>query len=196
MAKRLTAEQRRDHILDAAARVFAEHGFEATRMDDVAEEAQVAKGLLYKHFPSKDALFEFLVDRHGQAFVCALREALSDAPTAATPQAFLERGLGVWVDQAAADRPDFNFVDTGVHDAYDTLRERIRDEITAVFLAFEPSAEPDLTRLVAAALQGAAESMVLEWRSNPAGITRDEVVQLLATFCWEGLQGLRQLQRT
>lgn len=194
MAKRLTADQRREHILEAAARVFAEHGFEATRMEDVAEEAQVAKGLLYKHFPSKDALFEFLVDRHGQAFVTALRDALADAPTAATPQAFLERGLGVWVDQAAAERPEFNFVDTGAHDAYDTLRERIREEITAVFLAFAPSAEVESTRLLAAALQGAAESMVLEWKNRPAGIPRDEVVQLLTAFCWEGLQGLQQLQ--
>lgn len=191
MGKRLTAGARREQLLDAAARVFAQRGFEATRMDDIADEAGVAKGLLYKHFPSKDALFEFLVDRQGRKFVDALRDALAGAPSTSGPRQLLERGFELWVEQAASERPEFNFVDTSVHDAYDTLRDRVRDEILAAFVAFEPSAEPEATRLVAAALQGAAESLVLEWKNRPGGIPKDDVVQLLAQFCWEGLQGLR-----
>lgn len=45
-------------ILDHARRLFADRGFEATSIDDVAEAAGVAKGAVYHHFASKEALFE------------------------------------------------------------------------------------------------------------------------------------------
>jgi AcrR family transcriptional regulator len=48
-------------ILDAALEEFAEHGYAATRLDDVARRAGVAKGTLYLYVPSKQALFEALV---------------------------------------------------------------------------------------------------------------------------------------
>src|SRR5262245_40481275 len=41
---------RRQAILDAALGVFAAHGFEAARLDDIAARAGVAKGTLYLHF--------------------------------------------------------------------------------------------------------------------------------------------------
>ena len=52
---------RRDAILDAALTVFAERGFEAARLDDVAVRAGVAKGTLYLYFKDKEALFEEVV---------------------------------------------------------------------------------------------------------------------------------------
>jgi AcrR family transcriptional regulator len=52
---------RRDAILDAALTVFAERGFEAARLDDVAARAGVAKGTLYLYFKDKEALFEEVV---------------------------------------------------------------------------------------------------------------------------------------
>src|SRR5215469_11988463 len=48
-------------ILDAALAVFAERGFAATRMDDIAERAGVTKGTIYLYFKSKDAVFRSLV---------------------------------------------------------------------------------------------------------------------------------------
>jgi AcrR family transcriptional regulator len=54
---------RRDAILDAALTVFAERGFEAARLDDVAARAGVAKGTLYLYFKDKEALFEDVVRR-------------------------------------------------------------------------------------------------------------------------------------
>ncbi|MFJ4703829.1 TetR/AcrR family transcriptional regulator [Streptomyces anulatus] len=56
MARRVDAAARRDLILKAAVRVFARQGFAATRVDDVAGEAGVAKGSVYLHFDSRDAL--------------------------------------------------------------------------------------------------------------------------------------------
>ena len=60
-ARKVEPETRRQAILDAALAVFAERGFEAARLDDVAARAGVAKGTLYLYFRDKEALFEELV---------------------------------------------------------------------------------------------------------------------------------------
>lgn len=54
-------EARPQEILNSAMTVFAEKGFAAARMDDVARRAGVSKGTLYLYFPSKDELFKSLV---------------------------------------------------------------------------------------------------------------------------------------
>jgi len=59
--KRPTQDERRAAILAAALDVFAENGFAAARLDDVAQKAGVAKGTLYLYFPDKEALFEALL---------------------------------------------------------------------------------------------------------------------------------------
>ena len=60
-ARRVAPEARREAILKAALAVFAAHGFEAARLEDVAAHAGVAKGTLYLYFQDKEALFEALV---------------------------------------------------------------------------------------------------------------------------------------
>ena len=50
----IAQEDRRKLILDAAIRVFAEHGYHGSRVGDIAEDAGVAHGLLYHYFASKD----------------------------------------------------------------------------------------------------------------------------------------------
>jgi AcrR family transcriptional regulator len=59
--RRMNPEQRRADILKAAFACFAERGFAATRMEDVASRAGIAKGTVYLHFPDKEALFISLV---------------------------------------------------------------------------------------------------------------------------------------
>ncbi|MCJ9753610.1 TetR/AcrR family transcriptional regulator [Neorhizobium sp. BETTINA12A] len=54
-------QQRRADILAAAFACFSERGFAATRMEDVAARAGIAKGTVYLHFPDKEALFTELV---------------------------------------------------------------------------------------------------------------------------------------
>lgn len=60
-AGKLEPAKRKQAILDAALSVFAEHGFEAARLDDVAARAGVAKGTLYLYFEDKEKLFEEVV---------------------------------------------------------------------------------------------------------------------------------------
>ena len=54
-------EERKQQLLDAAARLFAERGYGATRIADICREAGVAKGLFYWYFPTKAELFTELV---------------------------------------------------------------------------------------------------------------------------------------
>jgi len=54
-------EARPSEILEAALAVFAERGYAATRMDDIAARAGVTKGTIYLYFDSKDAVFRSLV---------------------------------------------------------------------------------------------------------------------------------------
>jgi AcrR family transcriptional regulator len=61
---RLPADQRRAVIEEAAARLFAERGYVATRLDDIAAAADVTKPMLYRHFESKKALHLALLAKH------------------------------------------------------------------------------------------------------------------------------------
>ncbi|MEU7138268.1 TetR/AcrR family transcriptional regulator [Nocardia sp. NPDC046473] len=56
MPKKVDRAGRREEILDAAVRVFARKGFAASRIEDVAAEAGIAKGSVYLYFDSRDAL--------------------------------------------------------------------------------------------------------------------------------------------
>jgi AcrR family transcriptional regulator len=55
--QRLSAEARRESILRAVRRVFAENGFRGTTTRALADAAGVSEALLYKHFPNKEALY-------------------------------------------------------------------------------------------------------------------------------------------
>lgn len=68
-------------IVEAAARIFAEHGYDDTEMDRVAAALGIAKGTLYLYFPGKKELFFACVDegmREMQAAVSAERDADRD----------------------------------------------------------------------------------------------------------------------
>lgn len=83
-AKSAQQAARREEILKAALAVFAEHGFEAARLDDVASRAGVAKGTLYLYFADKSALFQDLVRTAADPLIARLT-ALSAAPDVPAP---------------------------------------------------------------------------------------------------------------
>ncbi|MCP3822821.1 TetR/AcrR family transcriptional regulator [Streptomyces sp. A3M-1-3] len=62
MAKQDRAVRTRKAILEAAARVFEEHGYEASKITDIVKIAQVTKGALYFHFDSKEDLAQAVMD--------------------------------------------------------------------------------------------------------------------------------------
>jgi len=61
------SERSRTQILDAALKLFSQHGYGATSVNDIAEEAGVSKGNVYHHFPDKETIFRALLDQYFQA---------------------------------------------------------------------------------------------------------------------------------
>ncbi len=54
----MTADERKQAILQAAAPLIAQHGLHGSSVREIAEAAGVSEALLYKHFPSKQALYD------------------------------------------------------------------------------------------------------------------------------------------
>lgn len=77
-------ERRRTEILKAATRIFAAAGFAATDVQEIASEAGVGKGTVYRYFPSKEELFLAAVDQ-GVRRLAEMVEA--EAATAPNPLA-------------------------------------------------------------------------------------------------------------
>src|SRR5215813_8516812 len=85
------SEARRQAIVTAALEEFCARGFAATRLDDVAARAGVAKGTIYLHFEDKEALFREIVGTMLVPLVAVLEEAPPpDVPVRAVVGHFFE----------------------------------------------------------------------------------------------------------
>lgn len=85
---------RRQQILDAAALVFAQHGYGNTDVQFVADTLQVGKGTVYRYFPSKEALFLAAVDRGMQRLT---ERFAAEVYTIAEPLEQMEHALRVYL---------------------------------------------------------------------------------------------------
>lgn len=72
---------RRDHLIDAAEDLFLEDGFHSITMADIARRAGMSKKTLYQLFPSKQALFNDLLERHLAVFSLPVEDEGSDPET-------------------------------------------------------------------------------------------------------------------
>lgn len=61
--KKRDTSKKRNSIVDAAIQAFQEEGYDNTSMDRIAELAGASKRTVYNHFPSKEALFEAVIER-------------------------------------------------------------------------------------------------------------------------------------
>ena len=83
--------ERRDAILAAALAEFSARGFAATRLDDVAKRAGVAKGTIYLYFRDKESLFQELVRAMLSPLVAKLEAApMTDLPARAIAEAIAD----------------------------------------------------------------------------------------------------------
>jgi AcrR family transcriptional regulator len=95
------AGERRDAILRAALEEFAASGYAATRLDDVAKRAGVAKGTIYLYFADKETLFRELVQMELSPVVGALTMAAqADVPL----RVFAEQVIEVFVREVYETR--------------------------------------------------------------------------------------------
>jgi len=63
-------------ILDLATRIFSRYGYAKTSLDEIAAEANIAKGTIYYYFPSKEELFIRVVEAQANNFVDEMRRNL------------------------------------------------------------------------------------------------------------------------
>ena len=94
------APDKRDRILRAAIKVFAQNGFYATRVSEIAKAAGVADGTIYLYFKNKDDVLISIFEEGIQRLLAILREvAASDAPAEARIAKIIELQLGLLEDQ-------------------------------------------------------------------------------------------------
>jgi AcrR family transcriptional regulator len=84
--KRERGKQRVASLLDAGATLFAEKGYEATTMTEIAARAGAAIGSLYQFFPSKEVLAQALFSRYTERATALLDDLMERAPGASPAQ--------------------------------------------------------------------------------------------------------------
>jgi AcrR family transcriptional regulator len=197
--RRLSAEQRKLAILDAAQDVFAASGYHGSSIDEIAQAAGISKALIYEHFPSKKDLHVSLLDMHVQElFERLAANADTQEPGDVRMRAGIDAFLG-WVEER---RGAFRmlFRDAVDPEVAEVLR-RIQDQAVgavAALMATEPAApveENEATRergirMMAQQLSGALQSLALWWDDNPE-VPRDVIVDVAMDFCWLGLERVR-----
>jgi AcrR family transcriptional regulator len=100
---RMTGDLRRQLILGAAKRCFARHGFAGTTTKSVAAAAAISEGLLFKHFPTKSALYAEILSEECAADP-ALHRLLGLEPSTATLVVLIREMVRHF--QQVSDAPD------------------------------------------------------------------------------------------
>jgi TetR/AcrR family transcriptional regulator, fatty acid metabolism regulator protein len=168
VAGRTAVEDKRELIRGAAVRVFAQKGYHACRVSDIAEEAGVAYGLVYHYFGSKEAVLETVFRETWQAMLDAI-QAVEELGEPAPEQI---RKVTAIVLRSWRDDPDLVRVLVREVTRTPQLQQEI-GEIAHAFAALERIMErgkaegsfrPDLdSRLAALMLYGALEEILTGW---------------------------------
>jgi AcrR family transcriptional regulator len=200
--KRLTADERRQAILDAALDVFARRGYHAASIDEIAQAAGISKALIYEHFPSKRDLHVSLLEAEVRVLFARLVES------AATPEpgeVRLRQGVDAflgWVDERSdAFRMLFrDAVEPEVAGVVGRLQMQATTAI-AELIAREPlGPQPEgqdrdeTIEMLAQLLSGAVQSLALWWQEH-GGVSRERLVDVIMDFCWKGLERVRDEER-
>lgn len=96
------AVARREHLLDTAARMFAQRGYANAQMDEIATAAETSKGGLYFHFPTKEALIAAVISRAGDVLRRRVTRAMDDAGS--DPVARADAALATLIETLSAHR--------------------------------------------------------------------------------------------
>jgi AcrR family transcriptional regulator len=89
---RMSGQERREQLLDVGRRLFAEKGYEAVSVEEIAAKAGVSKPVVYEHFGGKEGLYAVVVDREMTYLLVAMAEALgADGRETTSARTLLER---------------------------------------------------------------------------------------------------------
>src|SRR5438067_13435247 len=87
---RMSANERREQLLDIGRNLFAAKGFDGTSVEEIADKAGVSKPVVYEHFGGKEGLYAVVVDRE----VRRLLERITVSLSGHHPRELLEQAAG------------------------------------------------------------------------------------------------------
>ena len=189
---RLPADQRRLQLLEVARARFAEQGFHATSMDEIAEAAGVTKPVLYQHFPSKRALYVELLESTGNALLTTLADS---AGRASSGRAAVEAGFRAYFQFALSNRDGFRLLLASAVRSDDEFSRVVSEMMEAITNAIAGLIDiPDETHraVLASAIVGMAESVSRHtlWGQS-ADVDPDTLARWISELAWFGLRGVR-----
>jgi len=196
--RRLTAEQRRQQLFAVALKLFAQRGYRATTMDDIAEAAGVTKPLVYQHFSSKRALYLELVDSIAQELLVAIRGGVLEADG---PRQQVEFGFAAYFRLVISREAEFRLLYGRDHADDKELGRALRTVEDAIAEAIDPlidaGLDDDHRRLLAYAVVGMAEGASRRFMAQRPGDERsvedeaDRLAQRMAALAWAGLRSVQ-----
>jgi AcrR family transcriptional regulator len=127
---RTDAQQNRERILEVAKEAFTRSGADAS-LDEIAKQAGVGPGTLYRHFPTRDALIEAVYHTEVGKLAAAQRELSANLP----PIEALRAWMMLFVDYIAAKHiiaPALNSVVGGPSRLYESSRSMVSGAIDAL----------------------------------------------------------------
>jgi AcrR family transcriptional regulator len=165
---RLNGDERRESLLDTAARVAVERGVEAVTMETVSDEAGVSRALVYKHFANRSELLTAVYRREA----ALLHEEMAAEVRSATSLEGMFRALIRASFRVSSDRGAlFAALRTaGAWNRELRAEQRTRDRTTVKAFATQAAREYSLpirdAQRATAMLLGAVDSIMMQWRAR------------------------------
>ncbi len=188
----MTGQERRTQLLDIGRKLFAERGFEATSIEEVAARAGVTKPVVYEHFGGKEGLYAVVVDREMERVLDGMTGALSGG----SARELLEQAALAFLVYIEEKPDGFRILvrDSPVASSTGTFASLISDIATQVehILAREFKArgyDAKLASLYSQALVGMV-ALTGQWWLDARKPKRDEVAAHLVNLAWNGLSHL------
>jgi AcrR family transcriptional regulator len=185
-----------EQTLAAAHERFAESGYAAVTMDEIAAAVGVTKPLLYNYFGNKERLYIACMERAGDSLTATIAEAVAGT---SGPADALRAGVGAFFEFLDHDRAawavlfDETLPQGGpVADRVAEYRGRILDLVSVSLLAQMPARRRDAARTeveaLSTALLGAAEALARWWLRGAAKLAASEVAELLIATVEPGIR--------
>jgi AcrR family transcriptional regulator len=193
----MSANERREQLLDIGRGLFAAKGFDGTSVEEIADKAGVSKPVVYEHFGGKEGLYAVVVDRE----VHRLLDMVTAALTGDDPRILLEQAASALLAYIEAETDGFRILvrDSPVTSTTGTFSSMIGDIASQVehVLAGQFKArgyDPKLASLYSQALVGMV-ALTGQWWLDVRKPKRDEVAAHLVNLAWNGLSHLEQKPR-
>jgi len=136
VSSRMSAEDRRQQIVEVAAEIFSLKGFNGTLTKEIADRAGVSPAIIFRHFPSKEAIYSAILDHKVKQAAERIRERLRDAAGRKDDRAFFGALAFDLLDLYSKDRSLIRlllFSALEGHDLsrmfYKTMSRQVRDHV-------------------------------------------------------------------